>query len=63
MSQETVEVVRRRAEETGENAPLPRQTIGLIATEATIASNAYPAAIREIDPTVRVIGRACGCTT
>jgi glutamate racemase len=33
--------------------------IGLIATEATIASNAYPAAIRLLDPTVQVIGRAC----
>jgi len=33
--------------------------VGLIATEATIASNAYPAAIRELDPQVQVIGRAC----
>jgi len=33
--------------------------IGLIATEATIASNAYPAAIRALDPVVQVIGRAC----
>ncbi|MCL2646244.1 MAG: glutamate racemase [Phycisphaerales bacterium] len=32
---------------------------GLIATEATIASNAYPAAIRRLDPQVQVIGRAC----
>jgi glutamate racemase len=58
-AQAAVEVVHKRAQETGENAPLPRQTIGLIATEATIASNAYPTAIREINPTVRVIGRAC----
>jgi glutamate racemase len=34
-------------------------TIGLIATEATIASNAYPSAVRAIDPSLRVIGRAC----
>ena len=33
--------------------------IGLIATEATIASNAYPAAVRALDPAIQVIGRAC----
>ena len=38
--------------------------IGLIATEATIASNAYPAAVRRLDPGggaggMHVIGRAC----
>jgi glutamate racemase len=33
--------------------------IGLIATEATIASGAYPAAVRALDPAVQVIGRAC----
>lgn len=33
--------------------------IGLIATEATIGSNAYPAAIRLLDAKVQVIGRAC----
>jgi glutamate racemase len=34
-------------------------TVGLIATEATINSNAYPAAVRALDPAVRVVGRAC----
>jgi glutamate racemase len=33
--------------------------VGLIATEATIASNAYQLAIRALDPRVQVIGRAC----
>ncbi|MCL2641121.1 MAG: glutamate racemase [Phycisphaerales bacterium] len=33
--------------------------IGLIATEATIASNAYPTTVHELDPQVQVIGRAC----
>jgi glutamate racemase len=33
--------------------------IGLIATEATIASGAYPAAMRALDPALQVIGRAC----
>jgi len=33
--------------------------IGLIATEATINSGAYPAAIRRLDPRLHVIGRAC----
>ncbi len=31
----------------------------MIATEATIASNAYATAIRGLDPSVQVIGRAC----
>jgi glutamate racemase len=33
--------------------------IGLIATEATIASNAYSVAIRRLDKQAQVIGRAC----
>ena len=33
--------------------------VGLIATEATIASNAYQLAIRALDPQVQVIARAC----
>jgi glutamate racemase len=33
--------------------------IGLIGTEATIASDAYPAAIRKLMPGVQVVGRAC----
>ncbi len=33
--------------------------IGLIGTEATIASDAYPAAIRKLVPGVQVVGRAC----
>ncbi|HVT79424.1 MAG TPA: glutamate racemase [Phycisphaerae bacterium] len=33
--------------------------VGLIATEATIASGAYPAAVRALDKRVQVIGRAC----
>jgi glutamate racemase len=45
---------------TGANeAPPTPGRIGLIATEATIASNAYPAAVRELDPSLQVIGRAC----
>lgn len=36
-----------------------RGRIGLIATEATIASNAYPTAIRALEPTLQVVGRAC----
>ncbi|HTV48686.1 MAG TPA: glutamate racemase [Phycisphaerae bacterium] len=34
-------------------------TVGLIATEATIASNAYATAIARLDPQIHVIGRAC----
>ena len=37
----------------------PGGRIGLIATEATISSNAYPAAVRALDATLQVIGRAC----
>lgn len=33
--------------------------IGLIATEATIASAAYPAAIAALDPSIQVLARAC----
>jgi glutamate racemase len=33
--------------------------IGLIATEATIASNAYPAAVRALNPDLQVLARAC----
>jgi glutamate racemase len=40
-------------------APPKGRRIGLIATEATIASNAYPAAVRALDRKVQVIGRAC----
>ena len=32
---------------------------GLIATEATIMSGAYPAAVRALDKKVQVVGRAC----
>jgi glutamate racemase len=35
------------------------QRVGLIATEATIASNAYPLAVRRIDPSIHVVARAC----
>lgn len=53
-------VARDRAREGAANGdPAHRQVIGLIATEATIASNAYPTAIRDIDPALRVICRAC----
>jgi glutamate racemase len=41
-----------------QNGPGPGR-IGLIATEATIASEAYPAAVRRLDPTAQVVGRAC----
>jgi glutamate racemase len=34
-------------------------SVGLIATEATIASNAYTAAISRLDPHIHVISRAC----
>ena len=43
----------RRRSATG-----PRR-VGLIATEATINSGAYPQAIRRLDPTLQVVGRAC----
>ncbi|NNM88268.1 MAG: glutamate racemase [Phycisphaerae bacterium] len=33
--------------------------IGLIATEATIASQAYNQAVSRLDPTIQVLGRAC----
>ena len=35
------------------------QRIGLIGTEATIASNAYPQAVRALDAQVQVMARAC----
>jgi glutamate racemase len=51
------------AEEQAKEDPTRRRggmkRVGLIATEATIASNAYQAAIRALDPGVQVIGRAC----
>ncbi len=34
-------------------------TVGLIATEATITSQAYPQAISRLDPAIHVLGRAC----
>ncbi len=37
----------------------PPHRIGLIATEATIASQAYNQAVARLDPTIQVIGRAC----
>jgi len=52
-----VQAVRRRlGGGVGQNLA-PR--IGLIATEATISSNAYPQAVRQLDPTLHVVGRAC----
>jgi glutamate racemase len=39
--------------------PANKRRVGLIATEATIASGAYAAAVRARDPAVQVIGRAC----
>jgi glutamate racemase len=47
------------AVEAARQRPPHERHIGLIATEATIASNAYPAAIGALDPSVLVIGRAC----
>jgi glutamate racemase len=47
------------AVEATQGRPPHERRIGLIATEATIASNAYPAAIRALDPDAQVIGRAC----
>jgi glutamate racemase len=51
-AQAAVETAKKRGNSVGKR-------IGLIATEATIASNAYPQAVRKIDPTMHVIGRAC----
>jgi len=51
--------VARQAARSGGSTPGRAQRIGLIATEATIGSNAYPAAIRALDPALQVIGRAC----
>jgi glutamate racemase len=50
---------RAAVEVAGNGGGGPDGLVGLIATEATIASNAYPAAIGQLDPRVRVIGRAC----
>lgn len=36
-----------------------KKRVGVIGTVATIASNAYTNAIRQLDPTVEVIGKAC----
>jgi glutamate racemase len=49
----------RAAVDVANNGGKLARRIGLIATEATIASNAYPAAIRALDPQVQVVGRAC----
>jgi len=43
----------RKIRKTGECS------VGLIATEATIASNAYATAIARLDPQIHVISRAC----
>jgi glutamate racemase len=56
-AQAAVEVAR--AVEHERSGGRPRGRIGLIATEATIASNAYPTAIRALEPTLQVIARAC----
>ena len=47
------------AVDVAQHRPAHQRRIGLIATEATIGSNAYPTAIRALDPAVQVIGRAC----
>ncbi len=49
----------RAAVEAAATKSPAEKKIGLIATEATIASNAYPTAIAALDPAVQVIGRAC----
>ena len=51
-AQAAVDIARQRGNGVGKR-------IGLIATEATIASNAYPLAVRRIDSAMHVIGRAC----
>jgi glutamate racemase len=48
--EEGVEVMR---------AGCPRSVIGVIATESTVQSGAYTAAIKKADPTAEVIERAC----
>lgn len=40
------------------HGPQQIKRIGLIATEATIASNAYPQAVRKLDSSIHVVGRA-----
>jgi glutamate racemase len=47
-----VDIARNRGNGVGKR-------VGLIATEATIASNAYPAAVRRLDPSIHVLARAC----
>ena len=47
------------AVEVAERASKAMGRIGLIATEATIASNAYAVAVHRRDPRLHVIGRAC----
>jgi glutamate racemase len=47
------------AVEAARQRPEDERRIGLIATEATIGSNAYPTAIRALDASVQVIARAC----
>lgn len=49
----------RAAASHGPDAAQRAKRIGLIATEATIGSGAYPAAVRALDPVIQVIGRAC----
>jgi glutamate racemase len=52
-------VLQPGAQAAVEVASKGSKRIGLIATEATIASNAYPNAIRALNPAVQVICRAC----
>jgi glutamate racemase len=47
------------AVEVAHGRPMSERRVGLIATEATIASNAYPAAMAALDSAVQVIARAC----
>ena len=53
-----VEVAKKAAAQNGADTARAHR-IGLIATEATIGSNAYPAAVRALDPALQVMGRAC----
>jgi glutamate racemase len=54
-----VEAARRLGADGDANKVARGHRIGLIATEATIGSSAYPAAVRALDPAIQVIGRAC----
>ncbi len=53
-----VEPGSRAAAAVANSGPTAIRRIGLIATEATIASNAYPIAIRKVDSSIHVVGRA-----